>query len=92
LERLRLADRYGVTKNGEQYTGWRALPPPIPAAPPMDLREAFIFFGSPAAAEFNDRYRELAKRFHPDTGGRPDDWLRFQRASEILRKHFAGKK
>jgi hypothetical protein len=28
LERLRLADRYGVTRRGEQYTGWRTLPPP----------------------------------------------------------------
>lgn len=26
LERLRMAERYGVTKRGEQYTGFRALP------------------------------------------------------------------
>lgn len=26
LERLRLVDLYGVTKSGEQYTGWKALP------------------------------------------------------------------
>lgn len=27
LEALRLVDRYGVTRRGEQYTGWKALPP-----------------------------------------------------------------
>jgi hypothetical protein len=27
---LRGADRYGVTKDGEQYKGWKALPPPGP--------------------------------------------------------------
>lgn len=26
LEALRAVDRYGVTRRGEQYTGWRALP------------------------------------------------------------------
>ena len=26
LEALRKVDRYGVTKRGEQYTGWKALP------------------------------------------------------------------
>jgi hypothetical protein len=26
LEALRLVDRYGVTRRGEQYTGWKALP------------------------------------------------------------------
>lgn len=36
LEALRKVDRYGVTTRGEQYTGWKALPPgtavPMPAA------------------------------------------------------------
>src|SRR5205807_9216809 len=27
LEALRAVDRYGVTKRGEQYQGWSALPP-----------------------------------------------------------------
>lgn len=27
LEALRSVDRYGVTRHGEQYTGWKALPP-----------------------------------------------------------------
>lgn len=30
LEALRKVDRYGITKRGEQYSGWKALPPGIP--------------------------------------------------------------
>ena len=28
LQALRAVDRYGVTKRGEQFTGWKRLPPP----------------------------------------------------------------
>lgn len=42
LEVLRAVDRYGVTRRGEQYRGWNALPPgsgiPMPAA--MTVEEA----------------------------------------------------
>jgi len=27
LEALRRVDRYGITRRGEQYAGWKALPP-----------------------------------------------------------------
>jgi hypothetical protein len=43
LEALRAVDRYGVTKRGEQYTGWRALPPgssPAPADQGMSREDA----------------------------------------------------
>ncbi len=33
LEHLRAVDRYGVTKRGEQYSGWTALPPAAAAVP-----------------------------------------------------------
>lgn len=54
LERLRLAELYGVTKRGEQYTGFRALPmgETAPAAGAHDL-----FSSADAAAEW------LAARF-----------------------------
>src|SRR5258708_11366739 len=44
LKALRDVDRYGVSKRGEQYTGWRALPAgagtPFPSAdgPPLRIR------------------------------------------------------
>lgn len=33
LEALRKVDRYGITRRGEQYTGWQALPPGVPLGP-----------------------------------------------------------
>lgn len=33
LEALRKVDRYGITKRGEQYTGWKALPAGIALGP-----------------------------------------------------------
>jgi hypothetical protein len=47
LERLRLADLYGVTSRGEQYAGWKMLPGPITAgpgaAPTMSMEDAARF-------------------------------------------------
>lgn len=43
LEALRKVDRYGITKRGEQYTGWRALPPGRPMGPAMTMEEAAQF-------------------------------------------------
>lgn len=42
LEALRKVDRYGITRRGEQYAGFRALPPggPIALATGMDVDEA----------------------------------------------------
>lgn len=44
LEALRAVDRHGVTRSGEQYTGWRALPggsTPAPAAEDPVARRRF---------------------------------------------------
>jgi hypothetical protein len=37
LERLRLADLYGVTNRGQQYAGWKMLPGPITASGPSSI-------------------------------------------------------
>ena len=44
LEALRSVDRYGVTKRGEQYTGWKQLPEgrPMPAAMTRDEAAQFL--------------------------------------------------
>jgi hypothetical protein len=45
LNALRAVDRYGVTKHGEQYTGWKQLPggTPMPAATmTVDQAAAFL--------------------------------------------------
>lgn len=74
LESLRRVDRYGITKRGEQYTGWRALE--AGAADP-DLaqrgRELIGEHGGATAA---------LKATHPDHGGDPDDFRAVQAARE----------
>ena len=51
LEALRKVDRYGITKRGEQYTGFKALPSggPIALEPAMDVDLAWSTLGSYAA-------------------------------------------
>jgi hypothetical protein len=98
LEHLRAVDRYGITKRGEQYTGWKALPGPGPqlTPPTMTIEEASIVianWGQWSSAEvFNDpekrraAYRHAVKRAHPDAGGTPECFILLQRAMELLEK------
>lgn len=69
LEALRKVDRYGVTKRGEQYAGWKQL-----AAP-----------GADRAAELIRRHgskRAALKATHPDAGGDPEDFIAVQGAPD----------
>lgn len=70
LEALRKVDRYGITKRGEQYTGWRALP----AGDGTELdrgRELIEKHGGLVPA---------LKATHPDHGGDSDDFRAVQTA------------
>lgn len=87
LEALRAVDRYGVTKRGEQYQGWKALP-----ATSLSYNEALDFLASvtgikptPAVpGHLAAVYRAAAKRLHPDVGGTREEWARLERAKEAL--------
>lgn len=69
LEALRKVDRYGVTKRGEQYAGWKQLASPGPSA---ERGRALIReHGSIPAA---------LKATHPDHGGDPADFADVQAA------------
>lgn len=96
LEHLRAVDRYGVTRRGEQYQGWAALPPSGEGEMGRQEAETFIrHHGSPAPddddyirdlrkiplARF---YRRAAKRMHPDVGGDPVEWLKLDRARQVV--------
>lgn len=92
LEALRAVDRYGVSKTGQQYTGWRALEAgTAPAFASADaalrwMREQLpdsvaTGLGNGAAGSM---YRQLARRLHPDAGGDPDDWERLDAARRVL--------
>ncbi len=66
LESLRRVDRYGITKRGEQYTGWKALASGSQAEADLELGRRLI-------AEHGGL--KAAKRAtHPDAGGDADDF------------------
>jgi hypothetical protein len=84
LEALRAVDRYGITRKGEQYAGWRELPSGIAMGPaPMTRDEAaglLAFYAGYDDESFIQRivedsdyrehtYRLAAKNTHPDTPG-----------------------
>jgi hypothetical protein len=88
LEALRAIDRWGVSKRGEQYTGWKALPAAAGVTfPSADealrwMREQTGDNGSLRSARIV--YRDLAKRLHPDVGGSPEEWEKLSAARLLL--------
>jgi hypothetical protein len=100
LEALRKVNRYGVTRRGEQYQGFRALPPPAEQRPKMLPDEAAAFLASKLdgvearALATNQRIFEamlklLQGQLHPDAaGGSHEDFVRVQEAGAVLIEHF----
>ena len=99
LEALRMVDRYGVTRNGEQYAGWRKLPPGSGRTEGgMTLDEAYAHIAK--LSEYSEvSIRELRKTYetarrralwkaHPDHGGSTSAFQRFTMASEMIEKDF----
>lgn len=70
LESLRRVDRYGITKRGEQYTGWKQLTAG-PAGDAQRGRELIKKHGSERAA---------LMATHPDHGGDREDYEAIQAA------------
>jgi hypothetical protein len=66
LEALRAVDRYGVTKRGEQYTGWKALPA-------GGTSEDALARGRRLVEEYGS-LRAALKATHPDAGGDSEDF------------------
>jgi hypothetical protein len=97
LEALRTVDRYGVTRNNEQYKGWTQLPADPNGS--MLINEAAEFLSSHSGFEvsaitaeeglFLAAYREAARKLHPDAGGSHDAFVRLQKAKVVLSKRFA---
>lgn len=94
LEHLRAVDRYGITKRGEQYRGWAALPPPLVTEAPMTVGHAKDFVRmlarkAPAIPavwlDWDHVYRYAVKAAHPDVGGSTKDFQRLQEAMYIIK-------
>jgi hypothetical protein len=92
LESLRAVDRFGISRRGEQYAGWRALPAGSPGRPATledawalfekishRLRDDIVFIGVDAI------WRDVAKATHPDTGGDAETFVQAQAAYELLK-------
>ena len=74
LEALRAVDRYGVSKRGEQYAGWKQLT----TGDSMSQAEARDLLASYGGET------EALKKTHPDTGGDVESFRKVQRAREVL--------
>lgn len=101
LEHLRGADRYGVTKSGEQYRGWNALPPAMALS--MTVEEASRtlakFAGSVLTAQnaaiikdpavFKTAWRTAVDKYHPDhnDGDVLQEWHTLQDVRKVLDRH-----
>ena len=92
LEALRKVDRYGITKRGEQYKGWKQLPAGTDAI--IDVHDAAEFISkhsgfTPLDILTNEElckraYREAALVLHPDKGGDKNMFLLLQKAKQLL--------
>lgn len=90
LEALRKVDRYGCSKQGEQYRGWTALPPAsgdisTPQEAANFIAQYCIYPPHAIVRELDAAYKEAARKCHPDTGGNHELFLKLQKAVEILR-------
>jgi len=90
LTALRAVDRYGVSKRGQQYTGWKALPSGGQVTFPS-ADEALRWMREMAGPRAEGRnaselWRLLGRAWHPDAndGKILPDWERLQAAKLLL--------
>lgn len=92
LEALRAVDRYGASRSGEQYRGYKALE--NWAMHSMTVDEAVEFMSRISGVSADDirhggvaqAFRLAARKVHPDQGGNGSDMARLTEAHEVLRK------
>jgi len=97
LKALRQIDRYGVSKQGTQYAGYKQLGA-APSNRHKELTEAeaaaFLcdhtgiptdaLLGVPAIFEL--AYRDAQKKLHPDVGGSHELFIRLTEAAAVLKR------
>jgi hypothetical protein len=88
LEALRAVDRYGVSRSGEQYVGWRAIEA-APSGTFASADEALRWVRAQApdgSPEWTPRqaYLAAAKLLHPDVGGDVAQWDRLDEARRLM--------
>lgn len=92
LEALRSVDRYGVTRRAEQYKGWARLTGSLAMTPQEAAGVLLRASGSTETklmrANVEAVYRAACAATHPDTGGKPEDFKRVQRAKEVIDQYY----
>lgn len=93
LEALRKVDRYGITKRGEQYAGWKALPSGRSMPPSHMTRDMAydLLYETVGAGPENDRVwsdkdlaRAARRATHPDFGHSREEWDEVETALRTL--------
>jgi hypothetical protein len=100
LEALRKVDRYGVTKRGEQYAGWKALPGAGETTATMTTEAAAKIIARTASLngdwleqivaspdDYRTAYLQAVRYSHPDAGGTMASFQRVQTAKRVLDAH-----
>jgi len=94
LTALRAVDRYGVTRNNEQYRGWAKLPP---ASREMSVPDALTFVALHAGMSasggqdgFKTAYRRAAGKLHPDNPqtGSHEQFVLLQKAEAAVKRAY----
>ena len=90
MEALRKVDRYGVTKRGEQYTGWQQLPSGgTPQVSTIDAEMAILMHADLPVGEvvsLDAAYKRARAKTHPDRHkDRRTEWDAVEAAAEVLR-------
>lgn len=88
LEALRAVDRYGVTRRGEQYTGFKALPAgrAMPASHMTTSAAAELLRSyAPVGDSLESAWKAARRAAHPDRhGGVQAQWDRVEEAATVL--------
>lgn len=96
LEALRRVDRYGITKKGEQYKGWKQLPSGKTEANDIFMAARFLaqYSGLDAGEIWTDEityrkaYRAAAKELHPDKGGNTEKFVILTKIKKLFENQF----
>lgn len=91
MQALRAVDRYGISKRGEQYRGFRELTVSTDPADAVVTREQALevirnHTGATQIGDLDLAIRLAIKRTHPDTGGDEAEFRTVMRAKEILER------
>jgi hypothetical protein len=82
LEAMRAIDRHGGAEILERaFLGFQQLPPPFAGQRPW--KDVLELNGDATIEKAEERYRDLAKKYHPDHGGDP---VKFAEVADAIRQ------